>query len=43
MDNPGIIENMSEEISSVLKKNLYTLLNPIIEEQNKTNEALLKL
>ena len=41
MDNPGIIENMSEEISSVLKKNLYTLLNPIMEEQNKTNEALL--
>ena len=41
MYNPGIIENMSEEISSVLKKNLYTLLNPIMEEQNKTNDALL--
>ena len=41
MQDIDIIDSMSEEISSVLKKNLYVLLNPIMEEQNKTNEALL--
>ena len=41
MQDSDIIASMSEEISCVLKKNLYVLLNPIMEEQNKTNEALL--
>ena len=42
MAEQDIIENMSSEISNVLKKNLYTLLNPIMEKETKTNEALLK-
>ena len=37
----SIIDNMSTEITGVLKKNLYALLNPILEEQTKTNDALL--
>ena len=41
MASTGIIDNMSKEISNVLKKNLYALLNPIIEEREETNEALL--
>lgn len=41
MQDSDIITSISEEISCVLKKNLYVLLNPIMEEQNKTNEALL--
>ena len=36
-----IIDTMSTEITGVLKKNLYALLNPILEEQTKTNDALL--
>lgn len=36
-----IIDTMSTEITEVLKKNLYALLNPILEEQTKTNDALL--
>ena len=41
MQDSDFITSISEEISCVLKKNLYVLLNPIMEEQNKTNEALL--
>ena len=36
-----LFENMSVELCKLLKKNLFKIFNPIMDEKNKTDEILL--
>ena len=41
MEEVSIIDNMSDELCSVLKKNLYKLLNPVFDKNSNANDVLL--
>ena len=40
MEEASIIDNMSDELCSVLKKNLFKILNPVFDK-NSNNDKLL--
>merc|ERR1712166_1317974 len=41
MKNEGLFDDMSQELCKILKKNLFKIFNPIMDEKNKTDEILL--
>ena len=41
MEEVSVIDNMSDELCSVLKKNLYKLLNPVFDKNSDANDVLL--
>ena len=41
MEEASIIDNMSDELCSVLKKNLFKILNPVFDKNSNANDVLL--